>query len=165
MVTTPEQRADILRRTTDIMNMSLCLHEKINSNAGMSNGISAAQEQILDLNDQIRDEESNSAIAKDRVSYIRNPEQRVSNYESWFPIDRPIHTFSLLVIMSISLFVGIFSLLMLCSLLGVDVMLYTEPTQTYTSGMLYSVYSQITPVTLIILAVLVGVLAYFLNRS
>jgi len=147
------------------MNMSVCLQEKVSSNSSLSNEISAAQEQILDLNDQIKAEEANSAIAKDRVAYIRHPEQTVSDYESWFPIDRPIHTFSLLVIMSISLFVSIFSILMLCSFLGVDITLYMRPSQANVSGPFYWIYSQVTPLTVFIFIILVSVLAYFLNRS
>jgi hypothetical protein len=150
----------------DITGTYACLQSKITAAGGTPNDISSAQEQILNLNDQIEQEEANAAVARDRVSYIRHPEQNTSNYESWFPIDRPIHTSSLLVIMSISLFLSVFGFLIIMSFLGIDLTLFIQPSVGVNrSGMFYWLYSQITPLTIILLITLIGVVYYFLNRS
>jgi hypothetical protein len=112
----------------------------------------------------IAKEEANASIARDRVSYIRDPGQNTSNYESWFPMNRPMHAASLLILLSISIFVTTFSLLMICSFLGVKVTVYTNTVPTYQSGLYYWIYSQITPFSIVTLIALVSVLAYFLKR-
>lgn len=148
-----------------LMKMSLCLEIKSNAVSGTANDISQTQEAILNLNEQILKEEENAAIAKDRVGYIRHPEENVSNYESWFPIDRPIHTLSLIIILSISLFVLIFLLLFLLSFLGIDIMLYRKPSMgsSYGTGIFYTVYSQFTPLTWAALIALIGVTVYYVK--
>ena len=152
----------ITDKSKDVMEMSLCLQEKSNALSGTANDISKAQEEILNLNDQILKEEENISIAKDRVAYIRNPEENVSNYESWFPIDRPMHTSSLVIILSISLFLLIFCLLLLSSFLGIDIMLYRRTSiGNYGSGLFYQIYSQFTPLTWVAIIALVAVLIYF----
>jgi len=159
-------QASISAINQDITGMYACLQSKVNANGGTPNDISSAQEQILNLNDQIAEEEANAAIARDRVSYIRHPEQNTSNYESWFPIDRPMHTSSLIVIMSISIFLSVFGLLMILSFLGVDLTVFIQPSVGFNrSGTFYWIYSQLTPVTVILFLALIGVLYYFLNRS
>ena len=148
----------IAANSDTLMKMSLCLENKSNAVSGTANDISQTQEAILNLNEQILKEEENAAIAKDRVGYIRHPEENVSNYESWFPIDRPIHTLSLIIILSISLFVLIFLLLFLLSFLGIDIMLYRKPSM----GSSY-VYSQFTPLTWAALIALIGVTVYYVK--
>jgi hypothetical protein len=160
---TPGQTSDVVSITTEIGSILACLQALINGVGGNANSIFLAQEQILNLNDQITAEEANASIAKDRVGYIRHPEQNVSNYASWFPIDRPIHTLSLLIIMSISLFVSIFCIFMLFSFLGVSIVVY-QPSSTNKNSMLYWLYSQFTTTTWVILIAFVSVLIYFLRR-
>lgn len=160
---TSDQTKDVVEITTNIGSTLSCLQALINGAGGNANSIFLAQEKILNLNDQITAEEANASIAKDRVGYIRNPEQNVSNYASWFPIDRPIHTLSLLIIMSISLFVSIFCILMLCSFLGVSIVVY-QPSTTNKNSIWYWLYSQFTTTTWLILIAFISVLAYFLRR-
>ena len=162
--TTPS--TTVADKSKEIMEMSLCLETKLESITGTANDISRAQEEILNLNHQISKEEENISIAKDRVGYIRNPEENVSNYESWFPIDRPMHTSSLIIILSISLFLLIFCLLLLSSFLGIDIMIYRRPSiESYRSNILYKIYSQFTSLTWVVLIALVGVLIYFLTKK
>ena len=162
--TTPA--ATVADKSREIMEMSLCLETKLRSVTGTANDISQAQEEILDLHEQISREEENVSIAKDRVGYIRNPEENVSNYESWFPIDRPIHTLSLIIILSISLFVLIFCLLLLLSFLGVDITIYRNTyVKSYSSNIFYQIYSQFTGLTWVTLITLVVVLTYFLTKK
>ena len=166
MVPSSTQQTTLIQAATDIMNMNLCLQEKVRSNYGLANSIHSSQDQIQALNKQITQEEANASVSKDRVGYIRNPERHVSNYESWFPIDRPMQTFSLLIIISISLFVSIFALLMLVSFMGINLSLFIDPAMSVTrSSWAYWLYSQVTPVTWAILIVLIGVVIYFMKRN
>jgi hypothetical protein len=164
-ITSTSSTTNIAAISDTLMKMSLCLEIKSNAVSGTANDISQTQEAILNLNEQILKEEENVAIAKDRVGYIRHPEENVSNYESWFPIDRPIHTLSLIIILSISLFVLIFLLLFLLSFLGIDIMLYRKPSMgsSYGTGIFYTVYSQFTPLTWAALIALIGVTVYYVK--
>lgn len=160
------QQTTLIQSTTDIMNMNMCLQERVRTNYGLANSIHSSQDQIQEINNQIAQEEANASVAKDRVSYIRNPEQNVSNYESWFPIDRPIQTFSLVVIISISLFISIFALLMLVSFMGINLSLFIDPTMAVSrSGWSFWIYSQFTPTTWILLISLIAVVIYFMKRN
>ena len=165
-VPSSSQQTILVGATTDIMNMNLCLQEKVRSNYGLANSIHSSQDQIQELNAQIAQEESNASVAKDRVTYIRNPEQHVSNYESWFPIDRPIQTFSLVLIISISLFVSIFALLMLVSFMGINLSLFIDPAmEVRRSSWSFWLYSQFTPVTWALIIALIAVVIYFMKRN
>jgi hypothetical protein len=148
----------------DIEDMSECLKSKISSNEHLPNAIHYSQENIRDLNDQIAQEEANASIARDRVAYIRHPERHVSNYESWFPIDRPIHTFSLIIIMSMTVFLGTFILLVLLSMGGVNVIFYTESSARYNTNYTW-ILEQITPFSVTILIALIGVIVYYNQRK
>jgi len=144
--------------------MEICIQSKVNTNGNLPNTIYASQDQISKLEAQIAQEEANAAIARDRVSYIRHPEQNVSNYESWFPIDRPIQTFSLLIIMSLSVFLGTFILLLLLSFMGVNVVFLTSYTESR-SPWLEWFYEQFTSLTGLSLIVLIGVIIYFTTKK
>jgi hypothetical protein len=160
------QQTTLIQSTTDIMNMNMCLQEKVRKNYGLANSIHSSQDQIQELNKQIEQEEANASVSKDRVAYMRNPERDVSNYESWFPIDRPMHTFSLVIIISISLFISIFALLMLVSFMGINLSLFIDPAISVTrSSWTYWLYTQVTPVTWAILIVLIAVVIYFMKRN
>lgn len=135
----------------------------------MANGattISTAHEDILSINDKIAEEEANAAVAQERVGYIRHPEQQVSSYESWFPMDRPMHKLTLIILISISIFLGVFLFLMIMSTFGVDVFLYVRPSSSSSnrSGYFYQIYSQLTPPFWIALVVLISVILYFVYR-
>jgi hypothetical protein len=132
----------------------------------MQNTIYASQTDIQRINEQIMQEEANAAIAKDRVSYIRNPEENTSNYESWFPIDRPIHIVSLIILMSISIFIGTFLLLMISSVLGFDINMYikTSSSSLNRGSVYYMIYSQFTPLATVSLVILISVILYFVYR-
>ena len=128
----------------------------------MHNTIYESQQSVSDLNEQIAQEEANAAIARDRVAYIRNPERHVSNYESWFPIDRPIHTFSLILLMSINVFMGTFLILVALSMAGINIIFYRDSVSSYRSSW---IRDQITPFSIATLIALVSVVIYFTTRK
>jgi hypothetical protein len=146
----------------DITSMNLCIQSKVNANGNLPNTIYASQDEISRLEAQIAQEEANAAIARDRVSYIRHPERNVSNYESWFPIDRPIQTFSLLIIMSLTVFLGTFLLLLLLSFMGVNIVFLTEYTDSANSSWIYEQFTSLTGLSLI---ALLAVIIYFTTKK
>lgn len=149
---------------TEITNMNLCIQSKVNANGNLPNTIYNSQDTMSKLEVDIANEEANAAIARDRVSYIRHPERNVSNYESWFPIDRPIQTFSLLIIMSMNVFLGTFILLLILSLMGVNVVFLTEYTDSaYRNGSW--IYEQFTSLTGLSLIALIAVIIYFTTKK
>lgn len=156
------QQTSLTGIMNDIANMNLCLQSQVRSRTALPNTIYSSQQQVTDLKEQIKLEEENVSIARDRVRYIRHPEQNVSNYESWFPIDRPIHTFSLLIIMSITVFLGTFILLLILSFCGIDIIFYTETTTQYTGESW--IYDQISPLNIGLLIALISVVIYFMKR-
>ena len=152
---------------TDIKNMTECLESQIQELSSSSNNISANQETILALNAKIQKEEENAAIARDRVAYIRDPATSVSNYESWFPMGRPMKLLSMIAILGVTLFVSIFALLILLSAVGIDVSVFTQPSMRtgYGYGWTEWIYSQFTPAFWIMLIILLSIIAVYINRK
>ena len=157
-----DKTGDVDSVLTDLTSMDTCLQYTVNSRGSIHNTINHSQDTVTDLNNKIAQEESNAAIARDRVSYIRHPEQNVSNYESWFPIDRPIKTFSLVVIMSITIFMAtLIFLALLSNVMGINVVLsFSNKFQSDSSWF----FDQFTDLTVIILLVLLSVLIYFTTK-
>jgi hypothetical protein len=147
----------------DIIDASLCLSNAIDRLSSTSTTSSSLQEDLLRLSDELDTANKDIEVAKNRVAYIRNPEEQTSNYESWFPIDRPIHVISLIVLMSISIFMGIFILLMVMSQLDLDIMLYT-PSQTRNTVFTWF-YSQMTWSFWAMVVILTSVVIYFVYRK
>ena len=151
----------------DIQDMTQCLQDQIRNLSSSSNEISANQETILALNAEIEKEEANAAIARDRVAYIRDPATSVSNYESWFPMGRPMKILSMIAILGVTLFVSIFALLIALSVVGVDVSVFTQPSirTGYGYGWTDWIYSQFTPAFWIMLIILLSIVAVYVNRK
>jgi ABC-type multidrug transport system permease subunit len=119
---------------------------------------------VSDLNEQIKQEEANASIARDRVAYIRHPERHVSNYESWFPIDRPIHSLSLIILIAITIFLGVFYIFVLMSLFNFNLVFYTG--QNYaTNPWIAWISQQLTLSFWITLIILIAVVIYFVKRN
>jgi len=158
------QKDDVSSIMTDTTNMNRCIQSKINANGNLPNTIYSSQDSIRTIEAQIAQEEANAAIARDRVSYIRHPEQNVSNYESWFPIDRPIHIFSLLIIMSLTVFLGTFLLLLALSFMGINIVFLTNYTDSASTNSSW-IYEQFTSLTGLTLIALIAVVIYFTRKN
>ena len=161
--TTVEQSA-LVAAQADIFNTVSCLQEKISQLGSTTNAIQGAQQQILSLNDQIKNEEANVAIARDRVAYIRNPEQHTSFYESWFPMDRPMRTGSVPIFIGITVFLMIFTLLVVLSLMGVNIT-FALPQMKAAPSPLFLILGSITTLEWILIVMLISVVIYFMNRK
>lgn len=156
------QQTTLTGAQTAITNMKSCLQEKINANANVPTTISNNHEDILSLQDEIKQEEINASIAKDRVEFIRHPEQNVSNYESWFPIDHPLQKITVIVLISINIFMFTFLFLIMMSLAGYDVYLYTQPRREFIQRTTFGwLYSQLTPPFWIAFVVIISIVLYY----
>lgn len=161
--TTVEQSA-LVTAEADIFNTIGCLQEKISQLSSTTNAIQGAQQQVLSLNDQIKNEEANVAIARDRVAYIRNPEQHTSFYESWFPMDRPMRTGSVPIFIGVTVFLMIFTLLIVLSLMGVNIT-FALPQMTAAPSPLFLILGSITTLEWVLIVTLISVVIYFMNRK
>ena len=140
-----------------------CIQEKINGLSDVANNIHIAQQNILSLHDQIAEEEANLAVARDRVAYIRHPEQNTSFYESWFPLDRPMYKANVPYFVLVSVFLAIFTLFVLLSLVGVNVTMHLPSTGSIS---LYSrIMSYMNPFTISLFIILMSVVIYFMTRK
>jgi len=116
----PRDLQDIALVSNDIKSVNSCLATSIQSSSSAANQIFLMQEQILTLQDQIEREAEHTRIAKDRLAYSQEPVKYSSNYSSWFPATRPLYYITIVVLLSISLFIGMFGLLFALSLIGID---------------------------------------------
>jgi hypothetical protein len=151
-----EQTRELSRIELDVINMNNCLQNKLNTNGSSANNISIAHEDILNLQDEITREEADVAIARDRVAYIRSPQN--SNYEGWFPIDRPITTLSLIILIGITTFLFVFIVLILLSLMGINIVIFSEM-KAYPSYVSYFPKS-----FWIVLVVLIGMIIAYVKK-
>ena len=157
-----DQQTTLTGAQTAITNMKSCLQQKITANANVPTTISYNHEDILSLQDEIKQEEINASIAKDRVEFIRHPEQNVSNYESWFPIDHPLQKITVIVLISINIFMFTFLFLIMMSLAGYDVYLYTQPRREFIQRTTFGwLYSQLTPPFWIAFVVIISIVLYY----
>lgn len=149
----------------DMIDASICVGRGVNTLSSTSSSVAELHETILDLTAKLQSGDKDIEVAKNRVSYISHPEQQTSNYESWFPMNRPIRVFSLVILMSISIFMGIFLLLMIMSYFDLDIMLYVPPISRTTSPFMIWLSTQMTTTFWITLVVLISVIIYFVNRK
>jgi len=148
--------------SADIFATTACIQEQITKLGSTTNNIQAAQTNILDLKEQIEDAKEQAAIAHDRVAYIRHPEQHTSFYESWFPIDRPMHVTSIPVFMAITVFLFIFALLIVLSAIGIDLQFVTSPS---TGIAIMGVRQQFTWFSGFEFLVIAGLIYYFVIKK
>lgn len=158
-----DNRMNVLEK--DIIDASICVGRGVNRLSSTSSDVAELHGTILELTEKLQAGDKDMEVAKNRVGYIRHPEQQTSNYESWFPMNRPIRVVSLVILMGISIFMGIFLLLMIMSYFDLDIMLYTPPINRSTSPFLIWLSMQMTASFWILLIILISVIIYFVNRK
>ena len=161
----PRDLQDIALLATDISSVNICLATSIQSSSSAANQIFLMQEQILTLQDQIEREAEHTRIAKDRLAYSQEPVKYSSNYSSWFPATRPLYYITIVVLLSISLFIGMFGLLFVLSLIGIDLSFFKNNMYNSRFQYGYMLASQFTTPFWIAAAVGAGLLIYILVRK
>jgi len=148
--------------SNEVFDTAACIQEKLTSLGSTTNQIQTAQQDILRLNKEITEAEADVAIARDRVAYIRHPEEHTSFYESWFPINRPMQRENVPYFIGVTIFLLIFSLLVGLSLIGVNINVVMNPALIY---FIQSILSQFTWLTLVLFLMLVFAVYYFVNQK
>ena len=151
----------------DIYATLACIHEKTAALHTSTNDIQQAQTSILATEQSIKDAEEQIKIAKDRVAYTRDPDSHTSFYESWFPMDRPMKPISIPIFIGLITFFGVIIVLLLLSYFGINVSAtFPLPQPSYGSPSMVSLLmAQITPVSVVAIATLIGVVIYFRRRN
>lgn len=159
----PRDLQDIALVKRDIDSLISCLSQTVQSSSSRANEIFLMQEQIISLEERIEKEAENTKIARDRLAYSQEPVKYSSNYSSWFPATRPLYYITIIVLLSVSLFVGMFGLLFLLSLVGVDLSFFKNNMYEGRFQTGYMFASQYT--TLFFIVVSVGLLIYIFVRK
>lgn len=148
----------------EMQSATQCILNEINKLGTSSTDIAILQQQILSKTTALANAEKDISLAKDRAAYIRHPEQHTSNYESWFPIDRPIHSLSLIILVALSIFLGVFYILMMLSAFDIDLIFYTAPNYAISPTYIW-IRQQLTLSFWLVLIVLISVVIYFVKRN
>jgi hypothetical protein len=163
--TTKTDDNTIILLEQEMLTVSECLSTAIYGLGSTSNDIASLNQQILEKSLELSQAEEDISIAKDRVGYLRNPERNTSPYESWFPIDRPISIFSLILLICICIFMGVFLILLTFSSIGINLGVFLDPVYTAQNEIVNIVLQQFTVSFWIMVIILISIVIYFLKRS
>jgi hypothetical protein len=120
----------------------------------------------MDVNESITKKQVAVQIAKDRAASLQNINSKVSFYQSWFPLSKPLKQSSLPVLIGLTLFMFILLFGYLLALMGIEIKLDFP----YIQGVfgIYNFNDLITkPIFLLIVAcvVLALLLSYFVYEK
>jgi hypothetical protein len=156
------EKSTLLAASSEVFDTAGCIQERLTTLGSTTNQIQTAQQDILRLNKEIVEAEADVAIARDRVAYIRHPEEHTSFYESWFPMSRPMQRENVPYFIGVTIFLFIFSLLVGLSLIGVNISVVLHPGFVY---MIQRILAQFTWLTLILFMMLLFIIYYFVNQK
>lgn len=160
---TPEEISALEALEADVRTTGGCITEKKQEFTGATNNISMAQEGKLALEKKIKEAEEDVVIARDRIGYIKHPEREPSFYGSWFPLNRPVNEKSIPILIVITLIFIVAGLYFLSPLVGISINVSID---TYIQEIMNTFLSQFTPVTIVLLFVIIFTFYYvFQQRS
>ena len=81
-----------------------CLQAEIVRLTNSSSDISTLYDTKSTLQKELKAKHEALTISKERVALLRNPEQKTTIYESWFPLQRPLKMSTLLILLVFGLF-------------------------------------------------------------
>jgi hypothetical protein len=106
-----------------IFGMVSCLREKIAAVKSSPTNVSTLQEQVVALQKDLKEKEDQYNVAKERALSISKIEEKTSDYEGWFPLNRPMRSTSLFLLIGFSIFFTLFFFGLVMSLLGFQIRL------------------------------------------
>jgi peptidoglycan hydrolase-like protein with peptidoglycan-binding domain len=162
---TQAQTEGMLELEKEMLDASLCISTSIHTLSSASSSIADLNQQILKKTAELSQANEDISIAKDRVANVRHPERNTSNYEGWFPIDRPISVFSMIVILCITIFLGVFLILLALSFGGVDIIMYSKSFGMENNPFIAAIAQQFTVSFWILLIAFISVVVYFVKRT
>jgi hypothetical protein len=158
---TPAEVTALTAIETDLNKMRGCITQKKAALSASTNSVSMAQEQKLALEKKIKEAEEDVVIARDRIGYIKYPEQEGNYHGSWFPLNRPINEKSvpiLIIFTAVFIFLGLY---MLSPLVGVSINITVD---TMLQELISRFMQQFTPTTIIILIIMLFTLVYVVQQ-
>ena len=103
----------------DITQTLACLKTKLDYYATSA----AVPYEIMDINESIGKKQASVQIAKDRAASLQNINSKVSYYQSWFPLAKPLKQSSLPILIGLTLFMFVLLFGYLLALLGIEIKL------------------------------------------
>jgi hypothetical protein len=137
------------------------LQARVNTNPATTlentdNSLSIVKQKILEAEEDLK-------IAEDRVKSLRNVDKKRSYYESWFPINRPLRSSSIIICFIFGIFFFSLSFFMYMRYLGVS---FTVNIRWLTPGNM-EIYSKLLPYGggFIILALIILTVIAWVRKS
>jgi len=148
---TNSERGEVLDAVTN-------LQARVNTNPATT--LDNTSESLQIVKQKILEAEEDLKIAEDRVKTLRNVDKKRSYYESWFPINRPLRSSSVIICFIFGIFFFSLSFFMFMRYLGIS---FTVDIRWLTPGNM-EIYSKLLPygggfviLALIVLAVIAWV--------
>ena len=143
----------------DINKSLACLTAKLDYYSGST----TVPYEIMDVNESIVNKQASVQIAKDRAASLQNVNSKVSYYQSWFPLARPLKHSSLPILIGLTLFMFVLLFGYLLALIGVEIKLAFPYIESIFGIRSFSDLLSKPILLLIILCVALGsLLAYFI---
>jgi hypothetical protein len=153
----------MFRIEQELFDASRCLTEAISGLSSSTSEIAELNQEILHKTKELSQAEEDIAVAKDRVGYLRHPERNTSSYESWFPIDRPISVFSLVLIVCSTVFLLTFLILLTLSFSGLNLTVFIDPSLSASNPVMKFIVEQFTASFWLLLIAFIVILVYYIR--
>jgi len=145
-----------------------CVQGKITILTNLSTNDANTQTTIAYLDKEIAKENELAAIAKERLKHIKNP-GIVSYYQSWFPLERPLRSQTIPVLIGISVFVSLMAFAYLLATVNIYIFirhisassLEEELAKLGLLGVFQFVMTQFTMSFWLVVAALIAVILYY----
>lgn len=105
--------------TTEIKVAIQELQKRVNTNPATELQISS--ESLLSIKQKIAEAQEDLKIAEERVKTMRNVDKQASYYESWFPINRPLRSSSIIICFGFGIFFFSLSFFLFLRYLGIRI--------------------------------------------
>jgi hypothetical protein len=158
-----------------IFGMVSCLREKIASVKSSPTNVSTLQEQVVALQKELEEKDDQYNVAKERALSISKIEEKTSDYEGWFPLNRPMRSTSLFLLIGFSIFFTLFFFGLVMSLLGFQIRLSwmvpqipgipSTPLPSQSKGYLGMLLGWINPLTLAALTALIITSGFLISMA
>jgi hypothetical protein len=139
----------------EVLDAVTLLQTRVNNNPATT--LENTSESLQIVKQKILEAQEDLKIAEDRVKSLRNVDKKRSYYESWFPINRPLRSSSIIICFIFGIFFFSLSFFMFMRYLGVS---FTVDIRWLTPGNM-EIYSRLLPygagfiiIALIVLAVI-----------
>ena len=158
---TPSEVTALTAIENDLDKTVECIIQKKTVLSGSTNSVSMAQEQKLEFGKKIKEAEEDIVISRDRIAYIKHPEQEGNYHGSWFPLNRPMNEKSIPILITFTAIFIFLGLYMLSPLVGISINITVD---TMLQEIINRFMQQFTPTTIVILIILLFTVVYIIQQ-